>query len=173
MAVYSLTRAQDKLIKAAAETLVDMFRDDMQGLIEGGSHEHAYMAGFLPRRYNHRYTLEFFKLFFDAVLVVAWKIHDRRRWQLNSVAEELAMRAFLQQADVLAELQGKQFDSEDLYDVIFPDADFEFLFNEAFDGIEDGRADFGQMGIENLRFDDWFKPFNSKTSFRSISPEDR
>lgn len=69
------------------------------------------------------------------------------------------MRAILEQAEVQAELEGKTFTSRDLVDHIFEDMDVEFLFQPAFDGIEDDEDLVRHLGIANLRLGDWFKPF--------------
>lgn len=115
------------------------------------------MYQYLP--YQHHYDLSFAQQFLDAMILVAWKIRDKAWWMLNSVAEGLAVRAILGHAEVQAELEGKRFASEDLFDYIFGDTDIEFLFLPSFDGIEDDEYLVQRMGIVNLRFADWFKPF--------------
>lgn len=55
--------------------------------------------------------MSFAQQFLDVMILVAWKIRDKGWWMLNSVAEELAMRAILEGAEVQAELEGKTFTS--------------------------------------------------------------
>lgn len=156
---YAMSSQQQKWIRGASEVLIDLFRTDVLNLKEGESLDETSMYQYLPERYQHRYDLSFAQQFLDVMILVAWKIRDKGWWMLNSVAEELAMRAILHQAEVQAELEGKSFASEDLVDYIFEDTDIEFLFLPKFDGIEDDEYLVRHMGIANLHFGDWFNPF--------------
>lgn len=156
---YAISRQKEKWIQNASEVVVDLFSADVQSLAEQHPFQETFMYEQLPRRYQHHYNLSFAQQFLDAAIVVAWKVQDKRRWRLNSVAEELVMRAILSQAEVQANLEGKTFDSGDLVDEIFEDTDIEFLFQWEFDGIEDDERYIKQLGLANLRFADWFKPF--------------
>lgn len=156
---YRISRQKMKWIRDAAEVLVGLFCDDVRSLIEGHPFEETFMYNHLPERYRHHYDLTFAQQFLDVMIVVAWKVRDRTWWRLNSVAEELAMRAILSQAEVQANSEGKKFSSYDLTDAVFEDSDIEFLFDQHLDGIEDDEFFVKRLGLANLSFADWFKPF--------------
>lgn len=44
----------------------------------------------------------------------------------------------------------------------FEDTDFEFLFDDAYDGIDKAPMVAEMMGMTSLSFDDWFKPFSNE-----------
>lgn len=155
----AISPQRGKRIRDASELLVDLFSDDVRDLINGCPFDETWMYEQLPGRYQHHYDLDFAQQFLDVMIILNWKIHDRRWWMLNSVAEELAMRAVLNVAKAQADLEGKEFDSSDLVDCIFEDTDVEFLFQQEFDGIEDDEHLIKQFRLVNLRFADWFKPF--------------
>jgi hypothetical protein len=82
---------------------------------------------------------------------------------LSSVAEELAAFAIINQAkaNIEEEADGEAItDSlERFVDTYFEDLDFEFLFDNAYDGIDESETG-QQLGISSLALDDWFKPFS-------------
>ena len=80
------------------------------------------------------------------------------------MAEELAYHALISEAEVLLEEQGIEPEFGGFEDEIFQDADYDYLFNGEFDGIED--SDVGtRLGIGNLHFDEWVEPFlNAQTA---------
>ena len=156
---YKTSRQKARWIREAAEVLVDWFCDDVQSLMEGHPVEQTFMYQYLPPRYTHHYDLGFAQQFWEVTIVVAWKVRDRALWRLNSVAEELAMRAILSQAEAQAELEGKTFNPYELEDAIFEDCDVEILFDQRLDGVEDDESFIERLGLANLRFPDWFRPF--------------
>lgn len=160
--VGSVKPRQWRWIKAAADVLVDLYHQDLQALMDGESWDDTHFSGDLPRRFNRHYDLRFAKQFLDVVMAVAWKIHDKGYWLLNSVAEELAMRAILNMAVVQAELEGGKFDPNDVFDAVFEDADFEWLLGSRWDGAEDDEEMAARLGVANLRFGEWFKPFRGQ-----------
>lgn len=116
------------------------------------------IADALPRKYLPRYDFLFAKEFVVCVSTVIWKLQSPDHQQLACVAEELALNAIINQAQVDLELRGLEADLDDVYEEAFQDSDFEFLFDPKFDGIEESEmAEFS--GMANLRFEDWFKPF--------------
>jgi hypothetical protein len=165
---FRMSAKSKRLIRDAADVLVDQFHEDLEALARGDGFKDTWMAIALPERYLHRYDLHFAKLFLDTMIVVRWKIRDKSWWRLNSVAEELAMWVVLQKAEFLAETSDDVFEPRDLVDDLFEDFDFHWLFEPHVDGIEDDAELTREHRIENLRFIDWFKPFTSKGCYRRL-----
>jgi hypothetical protein len=100
----------------------------------------------------------FAKQFLTCLVTVAWKLHAPGVHRLACTAEELALNALLQSAAAARELRGERADFSELRDVAYEDEDYALLFDPAKDGIEEteqGRS----MGLANLRFKNWFRPF--------------
>lgn len=116
----------------------------------------------LPERFRHRYNPIFTQQL--AVVFADLTRQIQNGWETPScVAQELCVRLWLNQAEVLED----EYDiplPEDwkvlLEDVLFEDLDHEYLFDPAADGFEDD-PDFGPAGMARMRFEDWFRPFNS------------
>jgi hypothetical protein len=123
--------------------------------------------GHLPSRYLHGYTLLFYKQFAVCIITVAWKLAQPKHIPLSSVAEELAAWAIINQAKALTEEDedGEAIEKvlEKFIDVYFEDLDFEFLFDNAYDGIDESEA-VQELGMSSLAFNDWFKPFSDEPS---------
>lgn len=163
-----------RALMGAIDTLTDQFFEDIQDLASvtassieelaravTSRFENTYMAGFLPDRYIHQYTELFSKKFRVCVLAVAWKLRNPGQRLLACVAEELALYALIQQAEVLLDLDGEGADFKFFEGVAFEDMDFELLFDPQWDGIEDyGNEHAPHMRFVNLRFDEWFLPFS-------------
>jgi len=60
-------------------------------------------------------------------------------------------------------LQDIEDDFDPFEEVVFQDFDFEILYQMELDGLEDSDAG-AIMGVANLRFNDWFKPFKNAAS---------
>ena len=71
-----------------------------------------------------------------AVVTVVWKLAQRVPLRLSCVAEELAAHMLLQEAEAIAEEQNQIVDYSNFRDTLFEDLDFEFLYDETYDGIE-------------------------------------
>ena len=78
------------------------------------------------------------------------------------MAEELAAWAIINQAKALTE---EDEDGEAIEKVLekFIDVYFEFLFDNAYDGIDESEA-VQELGMSSLAFNDWFKPFSDEPS---------
>ena len=129
--------------------------------------EDTILGGHLPSRYLHRYTPLFYKQFAVCIITVAWKLAQPKHISLSSVAEELAAWAIINQAKVLTEERedGEAIEKvlEKFIDVYFEDLDFGFLFDNAYDGIDESEAT-QELGMSSLAFNDWFKPFSDEPS---------
>jgi hypothetical protein len=101
--------------------------------------------------------------------MVGWKLAQSEPQPLTNLAEELALHTIID--DAITDLDQVEVDEttkeaasvalRDLYDDAFEDNDFLDLY-----GLEDSDeiADLdphGMMGMSDLRFKNWFKPFGS------------
>ncbi len=112
----------------------------------------------LPPRYTPYYTGEFARKFFMCLVTVVWKLGQAEIIQPSCVAEELATHVLIQEAAAYLEGHGIQPDFTAFYDAYFEDTDFEFLYENKHDGIE--QSDIAEtMGFANLAFTDWFNRF--------------
>jgi hypothetical protein len=129
--------------------------------------EDTVLGGHLPSRYLHRYTPLFYKQFAVCIITVAWKLAQQKHMPLSSVAEELAALASINQVKALIEEDedGQAIEEvlESFMDVYFEDLDFELLFDNEYDGIDESEV--GQsLGMSFLAFNNWFKPFSTESA---------
>ena len=160
-----LTPVQREALYRAARQLTDLFLDDLRKLAR---REVAFadtdMAEYLPRKHLGRYNLSFAERFLVCILTVVWKLREPGMHWLACTAEELALRAIIEEARtlVLADpgLDEAEADFGSFESVAFEDWDFEMLFDPAYDGVED--ASDPREDVVNLRFEEWFEPFNDR-----------
>lgn len=164
MIEIALSRVVDKshqeALKTSISILIDQFHEDLANLEAGGSFADTSMAVYLPEKNLSRYSLLFAKQFFVCLNIVSWKLFSRHREELCCLAEELALKAIIDCASAVLEMDNKEADFSALYDSAFQDLDFEILFTPSLDGFEDTPAG-KEMGIGYLRFEDWFKQFKN------------
>src|SRR5690554_2532568 len=119
------------------------------------------MVEYLPPRFLPKYDHLFAKEFLVCVAMVASKLTSPSHSMLACVGEELALHALVTEAEEILEARGAGTDLADLLELATEDADYELLFDMAWDGIED--SDTGRdVRVANLAFDDWFKPFREE-----------
>ena len=129
----------------------------------------ALLTTLLPPRYQLRYDQLFLRIWFVTVLTVAYKLAQPEPPVplLSCTAEELALRALIEEAKELLSQEGTEAEFGEFEDDAFQDTDHEFLFMPERDGIEDS-AEAAHMGISPIRFDEWFTPFLNATT--SVHP---
>ncbi|MFC1707245.1 hypothetical protein ACFL59_10605 [Planctomycetota bacterium] len=142
----------------AAQDVVAQLLDDLTMLEGGVSIEETGLIDLLPLRYLPRYDLAFARRFLVCAVTVAWKLSAPDEQLLACLAEELALHAIVQRASGLLVVEAIEPDFGTFCDIAFKDQDYLFLFDGAQDGIEDSAIG-DAMGIVNLRFADWFRPF--------------
>ena len=102
------------------------------------------MPEYLPRKHLSRYNLALAERFLVCVPTVAWKLREPGVQWLACTAEELALRAIIEEARTLlladSELGKAEADFNSFESVAFEDWDFEMLFDPAYDGVEDSVA---------------------------------
>jgi hypothetical protein len=164
-----LTQEEQKALDVGCALLIDQVFEDLKGIEGPEDLVETTLELHLPGRYLLRYTPLFCKQFLVCILTVVWKLAQPERWPLSCVAEELAAWAIINQARVPLELEADQVTAneafEGLIQELFEDLDFRWLFDDAFDGIDEttlGRM----MGIESLKFEAWFFPKSPEPSYR-------
>lgn len=117
----------------------------------------------LPARYSDSYNVALLRGMFICLVSAAERISEPLA-PLRCRAEELTLRAVIEMAITEWEEMGYEeaHSFEDLLDVCFADLDHEYVFDEAFDGIDDPETYGGsQMGVTGLHPSKWFEAFDS------------
>jgi hypothetical protein len=153
-----LSPRQEQALRSATVVLLDRFFADVGYLEPGGDFADTDMVAYLPARFLPKYNHLFAKEFLVALSAVASKLVQPGNWPLACVAEELALNALIEEAESHLEARGEEADLGDFRELATKDKDYMWLFDMAWDGIED--SDLGrQEGVMNLAFDQWFEPF--------------
>ncbi len=115
----------------------------------------------LPARYKTRYDWLFGQRFLTCLTVLSWKLAQSQPPipLLDCVAEELAMHVLIERAKVGLEPPGvTDIHFGEFEDEVFQDADYENLFDESMDGIDEGEIG-AKLGMADLSLSGWFEPF--------------
>ncbi len=156
-----LTPSAQKGLEMACDWIIDHCFENYSDLKGPEEFEGTVLGGHLPPRYLHRYTPLFYKQFAVCVITVVWKLAQPKQMPLSS----LAAWAIINEAKTLTEEDGEEIEKvfERFIDVYFEDLDFELLFDNAYDGIDESEV--GQeLGMSSLALNDWFKPFSGESS---------
>lgn len=125
------------------------------------------ISNHLPSRYASYYDGLFAREWTTTVAVVGWKLAQSGKPKLACVAEELALNALIREAITQLEMHDEASDEAvwgDFRDVAFEDEDFLYLFDPAFDGIENDPEAIEHLTLVGLPFPEWFKPFSPEQS---------
>ena len=151
----------------AADVVVDELFDDVAALTRADEDDEpadlntTFVLSGLPSRFARHYTPRFARRFLVAMVDVTRRL--TAGWEpLSCVAEELAVRALLDEVEVQADVADIELDRGwrgHLEEHVFDDVDHELLYDPALDGIEDQPA-LGPPGMAPMSFDWWFVPFN-------------
>jgi len=155
--------------KAWAEHLPDNHRDALYSALcmltdeffdNSLEDEDHIFRELLPSKYLPLYTPLFLKKFYATLLTVGYKLSlpDASETLIACTAEELALHILIERASVLLDMDGVNADFDEFEDLIYQDVDFEYLYDMKMDGIEDSEVG-TELGIGNLHFTEWFKPF--------------
>ena len=157
-----LPESHREALRRGAIVYLDECYEALRQLRPGDSYADSPIGWYLPRRYDHYYDGRFARDWLVAVTVAGWKLGQPGEVTLSCVAEELALWALMKQAEVQLEIADEESDAEawsDFREFIFEDEDFLWLYSPELDGIEE--SDWGrEHAVVNLKFSDWFKPFN-------------
>jgi hypothetical protein len=152
----------------AADIVIDGLIDDIVSLRDQGKAgasdiENTWVLSQLPTRLAARYTMLFAQRFLVALVDVTGRL--TKGWEpLACVAQELGLRVVLNEVEAVADAADVALDNGwrgHLEDLFLEDVDHEFLYDPAFDGIEDD-PDSQPPGMAPMRFEDWFVPFNEE-----------
>ena len=162
-----------ELLVNNGDSLHEFIRESAWDLEQGTPFEELPndLEEYLPSAYARHYTPEFLRRFAEAVKGVSGKIADEDCY-LAATIEELAAHALFSSTwsqlesapDLIAADYGiKDLDLvkeelSELAETVFEDDDVLMLFDPSLDGIEDA-PEGEDLGLTNLRFEDWFKPF--------------
>jgi hypothetical protein len=148
----------EEALLAAFDVLGDAFADELEDMSDAEYVKESFMSTFLPPKFRRRYTKNFGRKFLTCLRAVGWKFRAPGVYRLGSVGEEMAMFAAIRFAEGQLMDEGvKEPDFNLFRGAVFEDNDYEDLFRPELDGIEDDQ----RMGYANLRFSEWFEPFNS------------
>jgi hypothetical protein len=166
-ATDELTILQRETLYRAVRQVVERYMDDLEQLARREQpFGETSMADDLPRKHLHLYHVEFARSFLVCTLTVALKLRAPGEHRLACTAEELALHAIVNKAEALV-LADPEMDDDaaanfnEFRATAFEDWDYEMLFDAAADGIEDSTDP--KADVVNLRFNDWFKPFNEES----------
>jgi hypothetical protein len=155
--------AQREAIRRASIFLTDSLFLDLASVGRAGwSLDDSYFDACLPRRYRLHYSPDFLRRFFVCVAVASWNLAQAEPGPVACLAEALAVRAIVETARMLLELEGRTLDFEAVEHEVLEDTDFEYLFDPAQDGVED--SPFGRLaGMEPLGIAHWFAAYGDGT----------
>jgi len=154
-----LSPTHRRALADAADILIDTTLDDLAATNDPTWSNDRWLIGtMLPPRYQLHYDALFAKQFFLCLTTVIWKLGQPEPMRPSCVAEELAAHVLIEEARELLEQGGLEAEFGEFEDRFFEDLDFVYLYDDAYDGIE--QTDIAeQMGITYLAFADWFKRF--------------
>lgn len=114
----------------------------------------------LPTRYRESYDIGLLRRLTVCLVCAAERV-DEPLQPLRCRGEELVLRAVIEMALTEWEASGRTGDHsfDQLLDLCFADLDHEYMFDEAFDGIDDpGTYEGSQLGVRGLHPSGWFEP---------------
>ncbi|MFD4477576.1 hypothetical protein ACFWPU_15890 [Streptomyces sp. NPDC058471] len=118
----------------------------------------------LPPRYALQYDARFARRFLVTAIALTTRLTEGSFLQLSCVAEELALRLLLHEAEVTLDTfglldEGVSAALECFAALVYEDMDHEWLYDDAMDGIDESEA--GEaLGITPMGIANWFTPFN-------------
>ncbi|EFH85638.1 hypothetical protein [Ktedonobacter racemifer] len=164
-----LTQREKKALETACSVIIDEAFENLKDLEDGESVSQTIFGLYLPPRYLPKYNYLFCKSFTVCLITALYKLTLPEGTRFASVAEELAAWVIIQKAEGILEPGANEDPFEDFVQTIFEDEHFQYLYQDAFDGIDETDAG-AQMGMASLSFDDWFKPFNENDASRQVHP---
>ncbi len=150
--------------------LIDYLFEDVKTLASNrdtaADHDDLWVLGELPPQFANHYNGLFARKFLIATAGLTGRLTQSGWDPPRCVAEELALRLLIEQAQ--ANLEGFGLatweESEQAYDwfrdCAFEDLDHEGLFEPALDGFEDDPS-YHPLGMAPMGFESWFVPFRA------------
>lgn len=155
-------------VMAAAEQVIDQCIEDLKQVTFGHDGfpvsdraEESFVYEEFPRRHRHAYDQGFYRKVLVTAVKVAQDLADPQGVEAACTAEEIIRAALGHIATGLCELVELDEPEVHLEDALLEDVDFESLFDDDMDGIEDDPARQAAWGITVPNVADWFSPFNN------------
>jgi hypothetical protein len=163
-------RLRRAAVAVAATEIIDRCIDDLQvvefdedgQLGDPDETEDTFVWEAFPPRYRDAYDEAFFRRVLVTAVKVAQDLADPHGGPAACTAEEIIRRAIGGLAMRLWEITGLGPALLHPDELLLEDADFELLYDEAFDGLENDPAMQAGMNVEVPRLHDWFAPFNDR-----------
>ena len=151
----------------AAVDVVDRCVDDLQltGFGDGQrpepeEAEDSFVYEWFPGRHRSVYDEGFFRKVMVTAVQVAADLADPEGGPASCTAEEIVRHAVGVIAGELCEAAGLGRPWLDPDEYLLEDADFEFLYSQDMDGLEDDPGTQAALGVDVPPPRDWFSPFN-------------
>jgi hypothetical protein len=156
----ALIEAAKQIINQCLDDLQELAFDD-DGLPDPELAEATLVFHAFPARHRSAYTQRFFR----DVLVVAVKVGndlaDPNGGPASCTAEEILRSHIGEEAIALCELAGLGPPGLHPDEILLEDTDFESLYDDTLDGVEDDPAHQARIGLEVAAVAEWFAPFRS------------
>lgn len=183
-----LTRVPDEEIEQAqlrrgallyaANLIIDRVLDDVARLLGAnlpGDAEGTFAEDHLPPRFRRHYDAEFHRKLLATTAKVAQDFADPNGGDPACTAEELVRYAVIEEWEALLDLTDLGQPWAPLTEYLLADLDFEYLFSDDMDGIEDDPLAPKLTGIDVRGINDWFAPFNNESIVHpyAVDPRER
>jgi hypothetical protein len=152
---------------AAVEQVIDQCIEDLRqvpfdrdGFPVSDRAKESFVYEEFPRRHRRAYNQDFYRKVLVTVIKVAQDLADPQGGEASCTAEEIIISAIGGLATGLCELAELDETEVHLEEALLEDLDFESLFDDDMDGIEDDPARQAAWGLTVPNVVDWFTPFN-------------
>jgi hypothetical protein len=160
----------------AVNEIIDRCIDDIQftefdedgRLVDPNEADDTFVFEAFPPRYRYAYDEPFFRNVLVTAIKVAQDLADPNSGPAACTAEEIVRRAIGTVAQQLWQITGLGLPVLDPNELLLEDTDFEFLYEDAFDGLEDDPARQAGMNVEVPHLRDWFAPFQRRPRCASL-----
>lgn len=149
--------------------IIDTCIDDMQPIgsadvdpdadLDPETYADTFVWDYFPPRFRPSYDPQFFAKVLVSAVKVSHDLANPTSGRPACIAEEIIVNAICKYAYALMDDAGVECDVN-LEDLILDDNDFELLFSEDMDGVEDDPAMQRSLGMWLPPVEGWFTPFN-------------
>lgn len=136
----------------------------------GRARHRIWSCEWFPGRHGDAYGEDFFRKAMVTAVQVAADLADPRGGPASCTAEEIVRHAVGAIAGELCEAAGLGKPWLDPDEYLLEDADFEFLYGEDMDGLENDPGMRAALNIDVSPVQDWFSPFNSSPGSSTPKP---
>jgi hypothetical protein len=147
---------------AAANLIFDRVVFELTVLAAGDElAEERFVDEYFPPQYRHLYENDFHRKILATIAKVSHDLVNPHAWRPACTAEELVLYAILREWQALLDVYELGQPWTDLTEDLFDDLDFENLYAQDMDGIENDPIAQLSTGMDVRAIADWFVPFNS------------